>query len=561
MVGFGRSSYIPGGSMRGILQIVVLCGSVSAGSSVAQISLDPALRIEKILDGSLASPTGMAFIGDDDLLVLEKNTGRVRRVLGGVLQSGNVLDLAVNNQSERGLLGIALDPDFVNNRHVYLYVTVSSTGSDTGSGSPLGNRVYRYYWNGSALVGQQTVLALDSTSNRHNGGVLAFGADDRLYVLIGDLERDGQLRNDPEGPPPDDVGVVFRVDREGRGLPDNPLHDATDASNPLNRYFAYGIRNGFGLAFDPVTGHLWDTENGSDDFDEINHVVPGFNSGWDLVMGPIASSGTTLGDLVHFPGAVYADPQLSWLDPPVLTAAEFVDSRVMGCESEHDLLIGAHSCRVVYRMDLNATRTELQFDAEALQDRVVHNLSDRCGEEQASITLATNMERVTDIENAPDGTVYVLAIDGDLFRISPLPGAVTDADGDMVDDACDCAAGDPGAFAMPYEVPLLRVSNHGPTFGWDAQQAQSGSETSYRVVTGSIDSLRMDGGFASACTLAAGLDSPSHEDVRADPAPGQARYYLVQATNGCGAGSFGDAGVTPDPRDALDATPPGGCAP
>ena len=90
----------------------------------------------------------MTFIGDDDMLVTEKNSGRVRRITGGVLQPGNVLDLAVNNRSERGLLSIVRDPDFFNNGYLYLFVTESPSGQDTGSDDNANLRVYRYFWNG-----------------------------------------------------------------------------------------------------------------------------------------------------------------------------------------------------------------------------------------------------------------------------------------------------------------------------------------------------------------------------------------------------------------------------
>jgi Glucose / Sorbosone dehydrogenase len=116
----------------------------------AQTINDPSLRVTELVSG-LSQPTAMAFIGPNDLLVLQKNDGRVRRVINGVLQAGAVLDVHVDSASERGLLGIALHPNFPPTNFVYLYYTESSAVSDT-SGSPLANRVYRYTWNGSALI-------------------------------------------------------------------------------------------------------------------------------------------------------------------------------------------------------------------------------------------------------------------------------------------------------------------------------------------------------------------------------------------------------------------------
>src|SRR6185503_11025743 len=154
--------------------------------TAAQVVNDPGLQVETVATG-LNQPTSMAFIGPDDILVLQKANGQVRRIVGGILQPGFVLDVAVHSVSERGLLGIAVDPDFVLNRQVYLYYTESSTGADTsGTSIPLGNRVYRYTWNGSALVNPVLILNLPATPGpNHNGGVIAFGPDGALYVIIG----------------------------------------------------------------------------------------------------------------------------------------------------------------------------------------------------------------------------------------------------------------------------------------------------------------------------------------------------------------------------------------
>src|ERR1044072_2127899 len=119
----------------------------------AQTLNDPNLRITELVRG-LNQPTAMAFIAASDLLVLQKADGRVRRVTNGVLQASSVLDVNVDNNSERGLLGIAVHPGFPATPFIYIYYTESSAGSDT-SGSPLANRVYRYTWNGTALVNPQ----------------------------------------------------------------------------------------------------------------------------------------------------------------------------------------------------------------------------------------------------------------------------------------------------------------------------------------------------------------------------------------------------------------------
>ena len=280
------------------------------------IMLHPRLAVQTVASG-LVTPVSLAFLGEDDLLVLEKNTGKVQRVVDGTVQS-TVLDLAVNFGSERGLLGIALHPDFPTNPGVYLYWTESSTLEDTPvlSQTPLlGNRVDRFVWDGSTLSFDQNLIrirALQQDADQpqrgnHDGGVIAFGPDEKLYIVVGDVGRRGQLQNlvdgpfgpgQPDdqfgGPQPDDAhltGVILRLDDDGDTPSDNPFFGAGAAmggevGENIQKIFAYGLRNSFGMAFDPISGDLWEQENGDDTFSELNRVEPGFNSGWVQIQGP-----------------------------------------------------------------------------------------------------------------------------------------------------------------------------------------------------------------------------------------------------------------------------------
>jgi len=161
----------------------------------AQTLRDATLQWTLIASG-LSAPTGLAFIGPDDILVTQKNDGRVRRVVGGVVQPNDALDVGVDSASERGLLGIALHPAFPATPFIYLYYTESSTGNDTaGSPGPLGNRVYRYTWTGNALINPTLVLDLPVTPGpNHDGGRIFFGPDRKLYVVIGSKARPKELR-------------------------------------------------------------------------------------------------------------------------------------------------------------------------------------------------------------------------------------------------------------------------------------------------------------------------------------------------------------------------------
>src|SRR5499426_1832635 len=179
-------------------------------AQVAPTVVDPNLSVRTVVDG-LDQPTSMAFLGPNEFFVLEKATGKVKLVVNGVVQS-TVLDLAVNSGSERGLLGIALHPNFPATPHVYLYWTESTTGADTSvlSETPLlGNRVDRFVWDGSTLTMDQNLIHLralqDDVTNgvqrgNHDGGVIKFGPDGKLYIFIGDNGRRGWMQNLINGP-------------------------------------------------------------------------------------------------------------------------------------------------------------------------------------------------------------------------------------------------------------------------------------------------------------------------------------------------------------------------
>jgi glucose/arabinose dehydrogenase len=281
--------------------------------------LDPNLAVRDAITG-LNQPTGLAFLGANDVLVTEKASGMVKRFTNGVA-NGVPLDLPVNSASERGLLSIALHPNFAANHFVYLYWTQSTSGADSASISDvpdLGNRVDRFVWNGSSLTFDRNIIMLharqtDVTNGReagnHNGGKVKFGPDGKLYVMIGDNGRRGQMQNLPDGPfgngQPDDslggpeldaahvTGVIFRLNDDGTAPRDNPFFRAGEewggsAGASLQKVFAYGLRNGFGMAFDPVRGDLWDAQNGDDSFSEVNRIEAGANLGWVQVMGPLS---------------------------------------------------------------------------------------------------------------------------------------------------------------------------------------------------------------------------------------------------------------------------------
>ena len=535
----------------------------------AQTVIDPALRVEIVVDG-LSVPTTMTFVGRlGDFLVAQKDDGRVLHFGNGALGE-TVLDLPVNFANERGLLGIAADPrfDFYDGQYVYVYYTESSTGADSSDPAsvPLGNRIYRYTWvpgfPAASLKDPHLILDLPATPGpNHDGGVLAFGPDDALYAVIGDLNRNGKLQNNPGGADPDDTGVILRIGTSGQALGDNPFFSPADPLGAMGRYFAYGVRNSFGLAFDPVTRDLWATENGPDLYDEVNHVVRGFNSGWRALMGPLARNPQGTGGLWVAPGSTYRDPEFSWAVPVAPTALAFAASRKLGCGLAHALLVGDNNCGQLYRFTPDAARDSLAFSSPALLDHVADNGPARCSNEMNEILFGGGFGAITDLKNGPDGLLYLVAISqGRIYRIGPNPGAFPDADGDSVNDACDCAPLDRSAFAPPVEAPAIRIAwpYSGITgvvtaLAWDVQYATAGGGARSTVVSGDLGALRHDTGFANTCTLGSNIILPPFIDTRPEPPPGYGYYYLARSGNACGAGTYGDGTGSPDPRDALDA--------
>ena len=200
--------------MRALLGLAVVAGTFAfaAGQAEGQAPtvMDPNLEVRAVTAG-LNQPVQMEWIGEDDFLVLEKATGQVKRVRDGGAPEV-VLDLTVNSASERGLLGIALDRSFADNGFVYLYwseTTLATDNSDLLAVPTNGNRLDRFKWDGSALTYDSTLVRMRSFQNdasngvargNHNGGVVRVGPDGKVYLIVGDTGRRGQMQNLIEGP-------------------------------------------------------------------------------------------------------------------------------------------------------------------------------------------------------------------------------------------------------------------------------------------------------------------------------------------------------------------------
>ena len=468
--------------------------------------IDDALGVEMAASG-LTEPTSFAFLGADDYFVTEKSTGEVHHVVSGDI-GDPVLDLAVNFFDERGLLGIALHPDFGENGYVYLYWTASGEGEgDDGLLGPdtddeftlpdLGNRVDRFVWDGEQLTWDMNLVQLRSntletdTSGRirgnHDAGPLVFGQDGKLYVINGDQNLRGQYQNLVDGPAPDDMnftGAILRLNDDGSIPDDNPFFEVGaemggEVGENVQMTFAYGIRNSFGLAVHPETGDLWETENGDDSWDEVNIFPAGSNSGWWQMMGPPerfdeyrqietdSEDGTDNPDVppdqlaesadeamtrfFELEGSTYQPPVLAWKFPPAVTSIAFVTDDALGESSANTAWLGTVLTDSLLRYPLAEDGSGFDFGDDAgLSDLVDDNAQKGDLGESAEYVVGTGFGVVTHILQGPDGLLYVSSIsNGAVYRIGPA---------DEVGGApAATAAAAPGGSAAAGEVVEITV--------------------------------------------------------------------------------------------------------
>lgn len=375
---------------------------------------DTNLQIQEYSSG-FKFPTGMNFLGPDDILVIEKNTGKVKEIKNGSVV-GTVLDVNVANVSERGLLGIAVasEPNYV-----FLFYTETE---NVDGGDVLGNRLYRYEYDNGKLVNPKLLLDLPTIPGpSHNGGVLKIGPDNKsVYLVIGNLNYVQNLtyitkaQNNKDGPPPDGRGGILRITFDG-GVVDGEGVLGND--DPLNKYYAYGIRNSFGIGFDSVTGNLWETENGRSTDDEINLVLPGFNSGWREVIGfSNETDEFNEENLETFGGkGIYREPEFIWRDTIAPTSILFIHTDNLGPKYKDNMFVGSVKNGTIFNFPLDQNRTHLVLTGP-LADKTADN-----NQETGSVTFGRNFGIITDLQIGPDGNLYVLSNykhDGTVFKVS-----------------------------------------------------------------------------------------------------------------------------------------------
>jgi len=408
------------GTYMSIFYIVVFVTTI-ASFSLSQVYAEPIIydddyMVEKFATG-LQYPTTMYFVGDD-ILVLEKNTGKVIRISdNGVLYNEPALDVPVIQDNEAGLLGIV----YLSN-HVYLSFTESLSGFDKRDRENARNAVYQYDWNGEKLTNPILIKELPGhLSSVHHGGIITTSLNNEIYFVIGDQEQRTTFQNIPIDATYE-TGSIFKID--------------TESKNSVE-LFAMGIRNSFGLGVDPVTGYLWETENGQEHFDEINLVKPRFNSGWNSVIGPTdrenpdthPCAGGVLGNESNCPveyrgsqpippafeNFVYSDPEFSFYKTVGPTAISFPDDSFGYSDM---LFVSDYHFATIYKFPLNSDRTGFNFSNPELVDLVVDGDIDMQPKE---LFFAYNFPGGISDVTFHNGVMYVAnLLGGTIYKIYPI---------------------------------------------------------------------------------------------------------------------------------------------
>ena len=443
--------------------------SMDADFETLPIVLDSDFKIEDFASG-LFVPVNMEFVGED-LLVLEKNSGTVRHIKDNVLLDSPVLDVEVSNYGEHGLLGIT---SVENN--VFLFFTEAYHDG----GRALENRIYQYSWDGTNLVNPILLKTIPGFEREYVGGEMVSDLSGNVFAVTGENYKIGLLQNTPQNESYRHFSSVGSTEEKNKrtishsfehllscskvsfqqyttnpfgwqseqpDLSENPPEtnlfnilgnlnsclrqfyyenfsdghwedtSAIIQIQPEGEYAAIGIRNSFGLAVDPQTGFMWDTENGPDVFDEINLIDEKFNSGWAKIQGP--SNGKSLPVIPEYSEYIYSEPEFSWEIPIGVTAIEFPNSNDF--EKYGNFLFVADTNKgIIYKFKLDETRTKFIFESPHLQDLVLNMLPDSSGNEPMDeIIFAKNLGLISDMKFGPDGALYVISLmEGKIYKIS-----------------------------------------------------------------------------------------------------------------------------------------------
>ena len=404
--------------MKKTVIIGIICGLVLSGSLIYILYSDTTLRYNvgtlagvkdkpQILDDNfviseviigIESVTALTFI-ENNILFLEKESGKIRHIQNGLLVDEPLWDFQVKQEgcncyTESGLLGITSVDS-----HVYVYVTEELNNDE----SNVENRIYKFTWKDNKLQNPLLLHILPADELMHHGGALVSDLDENVFAAVGDQNLETSIQN-YDNDIIADAGIILRVDY------DQNFKSPSASANPLDHYYAIGIRNSFGLAVDPITGYLWDTENGPEVYDEINLVFPKFNSGWAKILGP----SNEIVSLKHTSDFSYSDPEFSWEITVAPTGISFVDEK--WDKYQNSLFVGDCKGGNLYRFELNDSRDEFIFENPDLQDLVLNELDDN-----EEIIFGKGFGCITDLEYSSDGYLYVISYlnNGAIYKIHP----------------------------------------------------------------------------------------------------------------------------------------------
>ncbi|HEX3085939.1 MAG TPA: PQQ-dependent sugar dehydrogenase [Pyrinomonadaceae bacterium] len=361
--------------------------------SLMAATLPPGFSETQIASG-LTSPTAMEIAPDGRIFVCLQG-GRLRVIKNGSLLATPFLTLTVDSNGERGLLGIAFDPNFTTNQFVYVYYTVP--------GDPAHNRVSRFTANGDvAAAGSELVLVdLDNLSGagNHNGGAIHFGPDGKLYIAVGENANAANSQTLSNR-----LGKMLRINANGSIPNDNPFFSTATGAN--RSIWAMGLRNPFTFAFQPVTGRMFINDVGETLWEEINEGVAGSNYGWNLCEG------------------VCSPPRSNFRDP--LFQYAHGTTSTQGCAIVGGGFYNPNTAQFPASYFGKYFFGDLCNGWIRLFDPTNNTASD----------FATGISSPVDIKVASDGSLYYLAIgSAAVFRVqftgtAPPPALVTEASSD-----------------------------------------------------------------------------------------------------------------------------------
>lgn len=367
------------------LVVLLICGALPAcgqASDSRPVTEGP-VRLVTVVE-NLEYPWGMAFLPDGRLLVTER-PGRLRVVsregrLGAPLAGVPAVDAT----GQGGLLDVAIDPQFASNGLVYVSYAEKRDGGN-------GTTVARGRLTADGLADVQVIFRQQPamTGGHHFGSRLVFARDGRLFVTLGERNV-GRAQAQDLG---SDLGKVVRVESDGKIPADNPFVGKAGARPEI---WSYGHRNVQGAALDPLTGELWTNEHGPKGGDELNLTRAGENYGWPLVSYGTEYSGAKISERGEAPGVTA--PVHYWV-PSIATSGLLFYTGDKFPQWRNSAFVGGLKTQMLVRLELDGTRVVRE---ERLLEKTVN-------------------QRVRDVEQGPDGCIYLLtdAVNGRLLRMEP----------------------------------------------------------------------------------------------------------------------------------------------